>query len=183
MRLFIAIDIPSELKGKIKLIRDEINTKNVDVKFVEPENLHLTLKFLGEVNEDHAKDIESAISDILKGTGPFKVNLEGIGFFGSPSYIRVIWVGLKEGHGEVTRLMEMLNERLGNIRNEALKPSPHLTIGRVRSGKNKDLLYKELIKMKDWKIGGIEVKEIKLKQSQLARGGPTYSDVFSCELV
>ncbi len=182
MRLFIAIDLNKELKDKIKNIEDELKKLDLPIKFVEPENLHFTLKFLGEVSEERVKEIEKTVSEVLKDFKPFKVFIQDFGYFGSPNYIRTLWLGLKEGGKEIIEISEKLDEVLSYIRKNEHEPKPHLTIGRVKSNKNKEILLKEIEKLKNVKIGEFYVNKIKLKKSVLTKKGPIYSDLKVFEL-
>ncbi len=177
MRVFIAIDLDKELINKIMEIESELKGNDIDVKFVEPENLHLTLKFLGEVGEDKIPEIEQNISRILGEFKQFRMRIDGFGYFGKPDYIRTLWLGIKEGKEEIIKIIKELNKTLNHIRKDDYDPSPHLTIGRVKSGKNKELLLHEVEGLKDVNTGEMVVNEIKLKQSVLTKKGPEYSDL------
>ncbi len=183
MRLFVAIDISDEIRKKLEGIQEDIAQTGTDIKFVEPENLHLTLKFLGEVDEDKVIEVVNMLFECLKGVKQFKIGMDGVGFFGNENYVRTIWIGLKEGREEMIRIMEILDKNLNYIRKEEHKPSAHLTIGRVKGPSNRELLLKKLEELKDIKIGETVVKEVKLVQSQLTKKGPIYSDfkVFPLE--
>jgi 2'-5' RNA ligase len=91
--------------------------------------------------------------------------------------MKVIWAGVNSGKDEFVKLAKSLDEKLSFIRREEHEPSPHLTIARVKSGRNVDRLSREVDSLRDVKIGEVRVKEIKLKQSVLTLQGPIYSDV------
>ncbi len=182
MRLFVAVDLEPEIRDKIGQLIEDMKSREFDVKFTKPGNLHFTLKFLGEVEEGRIPEIESRISDALKGAEPFKISIEGLGYFGSHNFIRVIWLDVKLGREmlvELSRKMKVLDY----IRPDDFEHKPHITIGRPRSGKNRELLLREIEKMKFVKFGGMDVKFVKLKQSILQKDGPVYSDVKVFELV
>lgn len=176
MRLFVAVELDESLKGKIGKITGEMKAEDIDVKFTENENLHFTLKFLGEVGEDSVPEINRKIAEALKGVKPFKISLEGLGYFGSHNFIKVIWTGVKLGKEKLAELSGKMKV-LDYIRPDDFEPNPHLTLGRPKSGKNKELILQEIERLRDVKIGEMEVKEVKLKQSVLGREGPAYSDV------
>jgi len=182
MRLFIAIDIEDEIKEKIEGVEKEIEKTGADIKFVEKENLHFTLKFLNEVREDDVNEAVNKISDSLKGMKQFKMSIEGVGFFGNQNYIRTIWIGVGKGGKEMEIIIDQLNQNLNYIRKEEHESSPHLTIGRVRTGVNREQLVQKLQGLKGVKFGETIVKEVKLKQSQLTKQGPMYSDLKVFEL-
>jgi len=177
MRLFIAIDLGAESKRKIACIENEIKSKCIDIKLVEPNNVHITLKFLGEVGEDSLGGIEDKIAHETGNMKQFRLSAEGFGYFGTPNHVKTLWVDVKEGKDELISLIEAFNRNLNHIRRENRKPNPHITIGRVRPGKSREALLNEIMRLKDVKIGEFIVKEIKLKKSTLTSSGPVYEDV------
>jgi len=177
MRLFLAVELNNETIRKIDQIENEFKVKDLDIRFVEPKNLHITLKFLGEVDESKMNDVVKKISDDLSGVKQFRVNVEGFGYFGKPNYIRTLWVDIKEGKEQLVMLIKRFNKSLNHIRSDSHKPNPHITIGRIRSGRNKDVLLHETITLRNVKFGELHVKEIKLKKSTLTPKGPLYEDV------
>lgn len=181
MRLFVAVELNEKVIGNIISIQDRLSSKDYDLKIVEPENLHLTLKFLGEV-EDKNEQIERLVSGCVKGFPEFILSFHGIGYFGSERFMKVIWTGVKEGREEYIRLAKKIDSCLSFIREEEREPSPHLTIARVKSVRNVHELAREVLSLRDVKLGESHVKEIKLKQSVLTPQGPIYSDVKAFHL-
>ena len=172
MRLFVAIDLGE------KVVQDLVSAQrklagDYDISLVRPENMHLTLKFLGDVSEPMTGRIEKAISESL--APAFRISLQGIGFFGSPP--KVIWAGVRDGREEFISLAGRLEKGLSFVRREEREPNPHLTIARVSSGRNSHDLVRNIQSMKDMRFGIVEVREIKLKKSVLTPKGPVYSDV------
>ncbi len=174
MRCFISVDLDRKLANKVSGIQKEIERLNVDVKFVESSNLHFTIKFLGDVKCEEVKRIGDLIKKSIEGKGTFKIRVKGMGFFGNANYIRAIWLGIGEGRDEFVSLMKSVNE---NVKIGDAKLTPHMTIGRVRSGKNREILLNFIEKMKDADIGEMYVKEVKLKSSTLTKNGPVYEDL------
>ena len=182
MRLFAALDISEDIRKKAAGLIRQFDIVGFDINFVKPANLHFTLKFLGEVDEARMPEIRERIGECVKNIKRFEIDVEGVGFFGSEKFIRTIWIGMSVGKEEAIRLIESLNRGLDYIRKDEFKPSPHLTIARVVSGRNREQLL-DLIKMfEGTKLGKMLVKEIKLKKSILKPGGPEYSDVASFRL-
>ncbi len=177
MRLFIALDINQEIRSRASVIINELKQTGADVKFTKPENLHFTVKFLGEVNEQRVKEIRESVTGALDGIEPFSIALHGIGFFGNPNYMKTVWIGVNEGREELVKLCKAVNSSLEHIRKENRKPSPHLTLGRVRSARNREPLLNKINDLKDVKMGSMAVNEIVLKNSILSREGPQYSDL------
>ena len=182
MRLFIAIDLSEELRERIVHETNSIKTKGVDVAFTSPENLHITLKFLGEVSEKQFERLKEDFSSTLSGFKQFDVNIKGMGYFGSPDFMKVIWMGLHEGKDDVVNIINSLNTTLDYIRTEDFEPNPHITLGRVKTGKNKHVLLHEVESKKNLEIGKMVVKSVKIKQSELTGEGPIYSDLLTISL-
>ncbi len=181
MRCFIAIDLDKKLTNKVIGVQKNLQNLNLDVKLVEPENLHFTVKFLGDVNEDGVEMVKKSLQTSLGGERAFSINIKGMGYFGKPSHIKTLWLGLSKGEGELTRLMERVNDyvKIGES-----NFSPHLTMGRVKSGRNREALLKFLGESEDVNVGEMNVNEVKLKSSELTNKGPIYSDlaVFNLRL-
>ncbi len=177
MRIFIGIPIPGDLTKKITQIQREF--KDFDIKFVEPENLHFNLKFLGETEK--VPEIKGILEEISKEFKPFKINISGLGVFPSKNYIRVIWIGIKHGRQDMVSLAQAIDEKLTNIGfKKESRFEPHLTLGRVRTGRNKQSLLEKI--NIDAEIGPMVVNKLILFQSQLSPKGPTYKEIFSVEL-
>lgn len=168
MRLFIAVDIPAEIKGKISSFAKEIQKKSIiNANFVSPKNLHLTLKFLGEVED--ADKIKELCKEVK--AKKFKISLKGVCAFPSHQYIKVLWVGVESGAEELRELNKKLEEKLGKDKREF---SCHLTIARVKAVKDNSAL-KEFLTNKDF--GEFEAKEFRLIKSVLTSSGPVYEEI------
>ena len=175
MRMFVAVDIPDLLKEKIIEIEKQLDSL-ADIKFVEKENLHYTLKFLGEVGQNQIEDVIEKIEKISKQFKKFKVHTRGVGYFGSPNFIRVIWIGCEEGSQELIEISKKLELELRYIREDEYNFHPHLTIGRPRNIENKKKFLEKLEEMKNIDLGEFVVDKIILKQSKLSPKGSVYSD-------
>jgi len=114
IRSFIAINIPAKIRNRLKKIQDELKKSNVALRLVRPENIHITLKFLGNVPVESINDIQDAINESISGFRIFLVSFEKIGVFPNPEYPRVIWVGIERGAEELFLLNTI--EELKNIR-------------------------------------------------------------------
>ena len=147
MRLFIAIEISDEIREALAQIQSRLKYAGADVKWVEPKNIHLTLKFLGEVKEEKVEEIKSALNETVKGFKPFELSIKDIGAFPKIDFPRVIWAGLDKGTSESKALAEAIDERLSRhgFEKESRPFASHLTIGRVRSPKNKAALKERLL--------------------------------------
>jgi len=174
MRCFVAIDLDKELAGKVRDVQEGIMKLGVDVKMVEPENLHFTLKFIGEINESELAAIKNELHACFRGVSEFTMNIHGMGYFGGENYIRTLWLGVKEGEDDLLKLMKLVNT---SLKTGKTNYSPHLTLGRVKTSKNKGDLLDFISSMKDVKVGEMKVEEVKLKSSVLSTHGPAYSDI------
>lgn len=181
MRAFLGIPISDALKPKIVRIQDSFY--NVDIKFVEKENLHFNLKFFREIDEEKLENIKKTLEDVCKQFEPFDIKISGVGAFPSKNYVRVIWIGVKDGYQILTSLAETIENALESMGFEKEeKFVPHLTLGRVRSGRNKNELLVLLRKLEDIEIGTMKIDKVVLFQSKLSPNGPIYEEVFNINL-
>jgi 2'-5' RNA ligase len=173
-RGFIAIDIKSFQK-LIDFERD-IKKTGANVKLVEPENIHLTLKFLGDTDEILINSIEKIMKDSVESMKPFKICLKGAGVFPNERYIKIVWIGIENGD-KIAQIASNIDEnitKLGFTRDRR-EFSAHLTIARVKNLKNKQALIDVINKYRDVEFLEINVDTIKLKKSNLTPKGPIYS--------
>ena len=180
-RGFIAIKIKAT--PKILEFEKKIIDIDADVKLVEPQNIHITLKFLGDVEENLVEDIERNIRDAVNEINPFSIELNGAGFFPNQNYIKVIWIGIKNSE-PIKKISENIDGKLVNLgfKKEKRGFSPHLTIGRVKTAKNKQLLQEVIEKYDDAEFSVEKIESIKLMKSVLNSKGPIYSVIKDIEL-
>ena len=147
MRTFIAIEISEEIRAILAQIESHLKYSGADVKWVASDNIHLTLKFLGEITEEKCEKVKAALDEIAKTTAPFEISLKDIGAFPKIEFPRVIWVGLDKGAKESTELAGRIDEALSKLgfAKETRPFAAHLTIGRARSGKNKEALREKML--------------------------------------
>jgi 2'-5' RNA ligase len=182
MRAFLGVSVPEELKPKMTYIQDRFEL--FDIKFVEKENLHFNLKFFREISDEKVEELKKILEDVCKGYQPFEIGISGVGAFPSRNYVRVIWLGVKDGYQALASLAERIenaSESLGFETEE--KFVPHLTLGRVRSGRNKNEMLTLLKELENVEIGKMKVDKVILFQSKLSPRGPAYEEVFSVKLV
>ncbi len=184
MRIFIAIDIPEALKKEIGKVQLELRNTGADVRWVRPECLHLTLKFLGEIKPEELASISQRLRDSIRDINPFRFSINSLGAFPRPNTPRVVWVGVtpeQESLNELNKRIEDTLVPLGFSKED--RPfTPHLTIGRLRSGSYREKLSKKIDELKDISIGKVEVKKILIMESHLSPHGARYECKEEIEL-
>lgn len=185
IRLFIAVELDQGIKEELKNIQEDLKKLVLDVKWVELKNIHLTLKFLGNVGLDDLEKVKLILKETTVQFKPFEINLSDLGVFPKVVLPRVIWVGINQGKNEVVNLTSVLERELEKIgfASENRKFSPHLTLGRVKSIKNKDKLKNYLNSAKYNFQKRQDITEIILFSSQLSSQGPTYAPLASFPLL
>ena len=176
IRTFIAVELPDRFLHEIEKIESELDIPGI--KLVEPNLVHITMKFLGDINESDIEPITSALSQI--NCSPFEARIKGIGVFPKPAYIKVIWLGAQGNfealHKEVERVL--LPFKFG----EDHQFSPHATLARVKVLREKALLLEKIKKLEDIDFGTMNVESISLKKSTLTPQGPIYETLKEIKL-
>lgn len=178
LRSFIAIELEEEIREKIARLEEQLKRDSqADVKWVKKENLHLTLKFLGNISLLSLNDIYKEIKSAVTQQSPFEIDFKELGAFPSLKAPRVIWLGVDKGREEVKKLSSLIEEGLSKLgfEREGKEFRTHLTLGRVRSAKNKDRLVESLGEVKVEGFGSMWVEKIALMESTLTREGPIYT--------
>ena len=175
-RGFIAIEVKSF--PKLIEFENELKKSGAIIKLVEPENIHITLKFLGDTDSEFIDQIEEIIKKAVQNVKEFKITLKEVGVFPNQNYIKVIWIGIndKEKLSEISKKIDEGCSKIG-FEKEKRRFSTHLTIGRVKSAKNKQNILKILEKYKDTVFGEVLVNKIILKKSELTSEGPIYTNI------
>lgn len=176
MRLFIAVEIPLEIRKKLASMREKIGEEVAKIKWVEEKNIHMTMKFLGEVDECKVEGIKGALSSVKQET--FECSVKGFGTFPNDNYVKVIWAGIAP-EGPFRKLHDQIDSSLEPLGfGKDSRFSPHATIGRVRFVKDKEALGESITKLKDAGAGGdFMTKGFVLKKSTLTEKGPVYEDI------
>lgn len=170
-RLFVGVPLSEEIKEKIKPAVRKLRETGAVLNLVAPENLHFTLKFLGDVEESGVEEIKEKLSLAVKGS-KFTFPIKKVGYFPGGERVNTIWLGAESR--ELRELMKKVNQALNYIREEKREEMPHLTLARVKSGKNKEKLLKVLLEVKDEDFGQMIVDKIILYESELKPEGPVY---------
>ena len=184
MRCFIAISLPDERKAEISGIQERMKTAGADLSWTRQEGMHLTLKFLGEVEEKRIPKIERSLDMAVDGITTFTLSVSGMGIFPDLRSPRVVWIGLKEEGNNLIKLHKGVEEELKKIGfpSEERRFTPHITLGRIRSNRNIEKLLKLIDAEKGIDTGGFEVSEIHLIKSELKPSGAVYTELYSVML-
>ncbi|MCM8831187.1 MAG: RNA 2',3'-cyclic phosphodiesterase [Candidatus Omnitrophica bacterium] len=177
MRAFIAIQLPSKIKEEIEKIIKGLSKINLDCKWVESKNLHITLKFLGEVEEEEKIDsIKNIMLELAKNYSSFVVTLNSFGFFPNQNYPRVFFISTDKQE-ILKKIVNDLEDKLINIGfPKEGRFSSHITLARLKSAKNINLLKNEL---KNFTLNQtFIIQDITFIKSTLMPSGPIYETIF-----
>ena len=180
MRVFIAIDIDEITKQDLADLQAElqgkVDIKRGDVKWVKPDNIHLTLKFLGEAKDAQVVDICNIAKEVASRHEKFDIDFEKVGHFGGKS-ARVLWIGAGENCEKLLKLQQDLEEMLAEVgwAKENRKYSGHLTLCRVRNSRASVKLAGLTEEYKDFKLGTLAAEAVTVYQSELTSSGPNYT--------
>ena len=184
MRTFVAIEISEEARSEIASLQDRLREANAEISWTRSENIHLSLKFLGEVSDRLLVDLASACTAAAAKFPSFKLSLDGAGAFPDFRQPRVLWVGLGGELPVLVQLQDNLDEELSKIGFERNKKPfrAHLTIGRVRSGRNLRALTSLA---KNISLARIEfdARQLVLMRSELHPAGSKYTRLAEAALL
>lgn len=179
-RCFLAIPVKAHIE-KIVRIQKKLKKTKCEFKFVEPYNLHFTIKFLGEINHQLVEKIKALLTPVFNDFEPFEIFLKGLGVFPNKNFIRVIWIGV-ENKEKFVSLAKKVDNKLSELGFEKEKDYvPHLTIARVKRKPDKDFI-KLINELENIEIGKIIVNNVVLYESKLYPTGPVYKELFKWEL-
>lgn len=183
LRTFIAIALPTEIKNWLAKIQQALKAAGADVKWVEPENIHITIKFLGERDKKKIAEIIEAIDQVCAEIPTFELTISSLGGFPSKESARIIWVGLSKGETETKEIAKRLEEEISRtgIPKETRPFSSHITLGRVRSSLNRQRLLERMnylegnFPRQDFQY---RAEKITLFKSTLSSRGPVYEALY-----
>jgi len=183
MRLFIGIRIPEDIKENIHGITQKLSKKIKEARLVPPENLHITLKFLGEVEDNRLKAIGDNLVSICRQVVPFDIFFKGTGVFPEGKQIRVFWIGVSSG-GILKNLnikIEKELETLGFLRDNRFQE--HLTVARFKSIPIRSFVSELMESYKESFFGSMYAEHVEIIQSILTSGSPVYETLLKIPFV
>jgi len=185
IRSFLAFELPPEIREQIRAVSKELQKSNLPVRWVKVENIHLTIIFLGSVDEDTVDDIKEKATFVVKRSPAFKIRLNAVGVFPHWRRPRVIWIGL---NGDIDRLSNLRDELQKELKSLGFMPEkrpfrPHLTLGRFKGPLDRDEDMKWILD----RYHGINsdlyyLNELILYKSDLKPGGPVYTKMATWPL-
>lgn len=186
IRSFIAIPLePSVQKAVAGLVR-RLAGEADGIKWVPSDNLHLTLKFLGDVDNVQVPEVCQVLRDCCRGIAPFPVHFRGAGAFPNASRPRVLWAGVVEGGQSLAELVGRMEQRFADLgfKPEPRDYQPHLTLGRTRGGSRRagPEVTQRIEQNADYEVGAMVATEVCLYASFLDKQGPTYNIMDTVEL-
>ena len=186
VRAFIAIELPTEIKLSLRELENRFKSRNYRAKWVAPESIHLTLKFLGGISVDSISDVTHVIEKAAAGTPYFRLAVSGLGVFPNLQRVQIVWAGVTGALDKLAQLQKRIDaglESLGFIP-ESRPFTAHLTIARIRDGASPGERQSigQLVAKTDFEGGEFTVESVSLMKSQLMREGPIYSRLTSIAL-
>ena len=179
MRLFVSVDLPAALAAPVREVQSEFSGAS-GLDFTDPEQAHLTLKFLGEVEPDRVEAIVEALERAVARADldPFEATFEGLGVFPSLEYINVLWLGVGQGSEQFQRLQAPIEDELTDLgfAPEDHEFTPHVTLARIHHAGGKSLVQ-ELVTEREPTVGSMTVDAVSLTRSHLTDDGPEYETV------
>ena len=186
IRSFISVPITTQISSAAKRIIKRLKPFDSGIKWVPLDNLHLTLKFLGEVDNTEVHDVCKSIRRVTETVSPFELTFAGTGGFPNADRPRILYAGVSDPSGELVRMVSGLERELANLgfKPEPRDYTPHLTLGRTRSnsGRAGDELLSEMRQMGDVELGEMVVEQVQLMASFLDKAGPTYQVMDTIDL-
>jgi RNA 2',3'-cyclic 3'-phosphodiesterase len=179
MRLFVALDITPDVRERIAKFLNKLRTAYPSARWVRPENLHVTLKFIGEVSETRAAEFRAALSHVHS-PAVAQMDFRGTGLFPNDKRPRVFWIGI-HASANVAEVAKEIDDRFSalGVEHEVREFRPHLTLARFDDARGLDALRAAIGNFGDAEFGSVRTNQLHLYQSQTASGGARYTRLAS----
>lgn len=186
VRSFIAIELPEAVKLKLGEVQDQLRSRRSPARWVAPESIHLTLKFLGNITVGSIPDITDIMNEAAGAEVTFGLSVRGLGVFPDTRRVRVVWVGLEGEIGTLVRIQKHLDSGLETLgfAPETRPFTPHLTLARMRDDASPAgrQAVGDLVTATAFEAGSFTVESLSLMKSQLTRQGAIYSRLAAVPL-
>jgi len=176
MRTFIAVDFDEPVRKRLAALQDRLRAHGAALRWTDPARIHLTIRFLGEIDPAQVEPIQHALDGLVAGIPPFELNVAGTGAFPPSSPVRVVWVGITDPSGKLAachHAVETALEALGFPR-ENRPFSPHLTLARSRDPRKARSIRQPLADAAGFDAGPQSIRRLTFYQSTLTPKGPIY---------
>jgi 2'-5' RNA ligase len=180
IRSFVAVDLSPEVIRRAQGLIDVLRAAGSDTKWVSPQNMHLTLQFLGDVPPAKIATVCAAVAQAAQTHAPLAIAVQGAGAFPQASRPRTVWLGVGDGRPALNALQQAIEASLAQLgfRPEDRDFHPHLTLGRVRGGgPSVRELARLLSAQRDYDAGTCSIESVAVYASHLDRSGPTYEEL------
>jgi len=178
MRLFVSVNLDG-FSGEFEAVQ-KLFSEAGGLNFTDPDQAHITLKFLGDTDENRVPELEDELARAIEDSGvtPFTAQIGGLGVFPHIDYISVVWIGVREGSEELTRLHETIEDRTTamGFDPEDHEFTPHATLARMEHAGGKELVQ-NVVQSRDPEVGNLQVDAVRLTESTLTPDGPEYTTV------
>ncbi len=177
MRAFIAVEFDAAIRERLAEVATRLRAASSGVKWVSPEQMHLTLKFLGEIEESAVDEVAVVMAEAASGIAPFEVRVAGVGAFPPHGAPRVVWAGLDDAANHLKRLHVRLDSGVAElgVERESRPFAAHLTLGRVKDPRASQGVRAAIEREAAADLGVQKVEELVLFQSVLSPKGPMYT--------
>lgn len=187
IRAFIAVELPDEMRQRLSEIQERLKAGRSRAKWVAPESIHLTLKFLGGISPDTVSGVTQAMEEAALGVSPLRLGVRGLGVFPNGKRVQVVWAGLTGDTAELTQVQKELDSALARLgfTPESRPFTAHLTLARMRdeaSAAEREAVG-ALVESTSFEGGEFVVYSLSLMRSQLRREGPIYTRLTSVPFV
>ncbi len=185
VRTFVAVELADEVRDRAVQLIERLRSAGAEARWTMPQNMHLTLKFLGDVREDAVADVCRVVSKVAAEAGPFEIELGGAGAFPDVRRPRTLWIGVRRGHAELARLQTAVERALAKrgFPKDRRDYQPHLTIGRIRERAAPMAELGQLIlEHANFAAGSCAIREAIVFASHLSATGPRYEPLARAPL-
>ena len=184
IRAFIAIELDEPVRRGLADLEEDLKRSGAEVKWVKPANLHLTLKFLGQVEEDAVSRVSGIMEEAVEGVAPFGLRIAGAGSFPRGRRPRVVWVAAHEAGSTLEAIHRRLEKGLSSVgvAPDGRRFVAHVTLGRVRSGRRSERLADDIDRAAEREFGEVTVDALTLFESTLTPTGPIYTAIGRASL-
>lgn len=185
VRLFIAVEVAEGIREKLAELQNALKKADAEVGWVAPENFHITLKFIGSIDEEKIDHVISIIKDSVTHVNPFDLSYKSVGVFPTEKKPRVIFVDVIDSGRILTKIHERLNNQLMalQVKHEDRPFEVHLTVGRIKTRRNVKELLEILHSYDGFNFGSEHVTQVVLMKSTLSKNGPKYTKVYHVNLM